>query len=75
MKNLILLVILLLTGCAPTKWCASSNPQNFYRDRQECINEAAAFSNNFGAQGNPFLIAHQARECLRSRGYYECPDN
>jgi hypothetical protein len=41
-----------------------NNPQQFERDKYECEQQAAAWSNNMGAAGNPLIILDQTKNCL-----------
>lgn len=74
-KLIVLLSMLFMCGCAPTRWCHDSRAQNFEVDKQECIMQGNYYARSFGYGGNPFIIVMHSQDCLRSKGYYSCSDN
>lgn len=69
MKNILLVSVILLAGCAPkteTFWEKSgASQQDFYQDKGQC--DAQAFS---VASGNLMQIAIVQNGCMRGKGWY-----
>ncbi len=59
------LIALFLTGCAAKTFVHSyKGEQDFNRDKYNCQAEATQTAANFGAAGNPLIIADQMESCL-----------
>ena len=75
MKRL-LIIPLLITGCADIKLYKNVSPEQAYRDTYECKLEGQK-AIGFVPDGNPFIIANNERRgtenCLRAKGYVERP--
>lgn len=68
MIRVIFAVLLLLTmgGCAPTVFThPTKNNQDFERDKYDCEKVAEQSAANWGAKGNPFIIADEIKRCLQ----------
>lgn len=51
------------SGCA--KYChPTKSAWEFERDKDRCVNKAAADASNWGASGNVFMIADGMKKCL-----------
>jgi hypothetical protein len=75
MKRMILLVLLIaLFGCAPTKFChPSKGASQFEADKYDCENTAFAKAHHFGAAGNLFIIIDETQRCLQLKhGWRKC---
>jgi len=65
MKILLVVILILLTGCAKTIYVhPTKTASDFNRDKYDCRLVTAADAANWGAAGNPFLIAMNMGECL-----------
>lgn len=73
-KYLFALGILLLTGCAPTRWYHDQGFVNFERDKMDCTMRGNDYVRSFGYGGNPFIVVMGAQDCLKSKGYYACSE-
>ena len=72
----LLLLLGLLFGCAPMKFCHLAKDANqFERDRYDCENMAYAKAHNFGAAGNALIIIDETRRCLQLKhGWRKCDE-
>jgi hypothetical protein len=67
MNRMILGIIFALgfTACAPKIYThPTKSSYDFDRDKYECEQAASQYSANWGAPGNPFIIAEQIQRCL-----------
>jgi hypothetical protein len=72
----LVLLLALLFGCAPSKFCHSlKDASQFENDKYDCENMAYAKAHNFGAAGNPFIIIDETRRCLQLKhGWRKCDE-
>jgi outer membrane biogenesis lipoprotein LolB len=71
---LVVLALIMLTGCAPTMYChPTKDASQFESDKYNCENIGFAKAHQFGASGNPFIIADEMRRCLQLKhGWKPC---
>ena len=61
-------IVIYLSGCAKTIFVhPTKNAQDFEHDKYECQLIAEQSAANWGAQGNPFVIADKTKECLKKK--------
>lgn len=62
------IIVLCAGGCARTLYYhptpSLNTVEQFEKDKYECVQQATAWAHNFGATGNPFIIADQTNACL-----------
>jgi len=69
---LLLVLAVLLSGCAPTMYCKSgATNEDFRRAKYECGARARQMA-NFGDVYDPFEDIAQQKECLEYKGFRPC---
>ncbi|WP_334029390.1 hypothetical protein [Alteromonas sp. P256] len=64
-SSLLCIATLALSGCAAKNFVHNyKGQQEFQRDKYNCQAEATQYAANFGAAGNPLIIADQMESCL-----------
>lgn len=72
-KFLILILVGLLYGCATTYTHPTKTQEDFTRDKYECEQIATQYAANYGASGNPLIIADETNRCLEQKfGWQRC---
>ena len=65
MKWFVLPLIVLLSGCAPTRYVHKyKNEIDFEKDKYECKLIAEASAANRGFNNHPFIIADEMKKCM-----------
>ena len=67
----ILPTLLMLAGCVTaTAWNHPTKDEaEFDQDRYDCIKDGEQYAANEGFNGNTFIGAGRAKECMRVKGY------
>ncbi|HOI75470.1 MAG TPA: hypothetical protein PLO63_15100 [Syntrophales bacterium] len=77
LSMLLLLLLLILSGCAPKNmyWYNSGKDMRSAKtDKFECEEAAVTYSRDMGQAGNTDMIDQRIRECMEIRGYVHAPE-
>jgi len=66
--------LVLQIGCAQTRFChPTKSAADFEREKYDCENIAYQKASDFGAKGNPLIIADEIKRCLQLKyGWRPC---